>query len=228
MIELPDAVEVMTRTSVMALDPAAKTVTLSTKETVEYGTALIATGAMVRRLPVDGAHLEGIHYLRALANADSLIEDAERWRRRLRRRVLHRLRERGDADDAGQARHSAAAGGGADGARVRPEGRPSGCATCSRAMASRSSATSRSSASKGRGSASHASSWPAGARSTPSWSSPVLGVTPDIMLARKAWLEIGERGGVRADARLRAHGADGLYVAGDIRRVRQPRPMAAP
>ena len=51
LIELPDDVEVLTRTSVMALDPAAKTVTLSTKETVEYGTALLATGAMVRRLP---------------------------------------------------------------------------------------------------------------------------------------------------------------------------------
>ena len=37
-----------------------------------------------------------------------------------------------------------------------------------------------------------------------------VGVTPDVMLARKAGLEIGERGGVRADAQLRAHGADGL------------------
>jgi 3-phenylpropionate/trans-cinnamate dioxygenase ferredoxin reductase subunit len=43
-----------------------------------------------------------------------------------------------------------------------------------------------------------------------------VGVTPDVMLARKAGLEIGERGGVRADAQLRAHGADGLWVAGDI------------
>jgi 3-phenylpropionate/trans-cinnamate dioxygenase ferredoxin reductase component len=76
-IELPGDVEVLTRTSVMALDAAAKTVTLSNKETVEYGTALLATGAMVRRLQIDGVHLDGIHYLRALGNADSLIQDAE-------------------------------------------------------------------------------------------------------------------------------------------------------
>src|SRR3954466_7207453 len=50
LIALPDDVEVLTRTSVMALDAAAKTATLSNKETVQYGTALLATGAMVRRL----------------------------------------------------------------------------------------------------------------------------------------------------------------------------------
>jgi 3-phenylpropionate/trans-cinnamate dioxygenase ferredoxin reductase subunit len=43
-----------------------------------------------------------------------------------------------------------------------------------------------------------------------------VGVTPDVMLARKAGLEIGEAGGVRADAQLRALGAEGLYVAGDM------------
>src|SRR3954452_19257177 len=41
LIEVPGDVEALTRTSVMALDPAARTVTLSTKETVEYGTALL-------------------------------------------------------------------------------------------------------------------------------------------------------------------------------------------
>ena len=39
----------------MRLDTAARTATLSTKEVVEYGVALIATGANVRRLRVDGA-----------------------------------------------------------------------------------------------------------------------------------------------------------------------------
>jgi 3-phenylpropionate/trans-cinnamate dioxygenase ferredoxin reductase component len=77
LIELPGDVEVLTRTSVLALDPAARTATLSTKEEVEYGTALIATGAMVRRLGAEGADLEGIHYLRALGNADAIRRDAE-------------------------------------------------------------------------------------------------------------------------------------------------------
>jgi 3-phenylpropionate/trans-cinnamate dioxygenase ferredoxin reductase subunit len=49
---------------------------LSTKEEVEFGTALIATGANVRRLRVDGSDLDGIHYLRAFGNADAIRADA--------------------------------------------------------------------------------------------------------------------------------------------------------
>ena len=64
------------RTSVMRLDTDARTATLSTKEVVEFGVALIATGANVRRLRVDGAQLEGIHYLRTLGNADAIRADA--------------------------------------------------------------------------------------------------------------------------------------------------------
>jgi 3-phenylpropionate/trans-cinnamate dioxygenase ferredoxin reductase subunit len=73
--------ELATRTSVMKLDTAARTATFSTKEVVEYGVALLATGANVRRLRVDGAQLDGIHYLRALGNADAIraeAQDAER------------------------------------------------------------------------------------------------------------------------------------------------------
>jgi len=71
------SIELASRTSVMRLDTAARTATLSTKEVVEYGVALIATGANVRRLRVDGAQLDGIHYLRALGNADAIRADAE-------------------------------------------------------------------------------------------------------------------------------------------------------
>ena len=70
-------VELLTRTSVMALDTGARTAKLSTKEEVGYGQALLATGAMVRRLSVDGAQLDGIHYLRALGNADTIRADVE-------------------------------------------------------------------------------------------------------------------------------------------------------
>src|SRR4051812_5115117 len=77
LIAVPGDVEVLTRTSVLELDPAAKVARLSTKEEVAYGSALLATGAMVRRLQVDGTQLEGIHYLRALGNADALRRDAE-------------------------------------------------------------------------------------------------------------------------------------------------------
>src|SRR4051795_8949006 len=70
-------VELLTRTSVTALEPATRTAKLSTKDEVRFGQALVATGAMVRRLSVDGAQLDGIHYLRALGNADTIRADVD-------------------------------------------------------------------------------------------------------------------------------------------------------
>jgi 3-phenylpropionate/trans-cinnamate dioxygenase ferredoxin reductase subunit len=64
--------ELLTRVSAMKLDPEARTVKLSDRREVGFGQLLLATGANVRRLRVDGAALDGIHYLRALANADAL------------------------------------------------------------------------------------------------------------------------------------------------------------
>lgn len=74
-------VELMTRTSVAALDTEARVATIGQGEKIAYGSALVATGAMVRRLRCEGAGLDGIHYLRALANADTIAratQDAER------------------------------------------------------------------------------------------------------------------------------------------------------
>jgi 3-phenylpropionate/trans-cinnamate dioxygenase ferredoxin reductase component len=70
-------IELITRTSVMKLDTAERVATLSTKDEVEFGTALIATGANVRRVRVDGCDLEGIHYLRAFGNSDAIRADAQ-------------------------------------------------------------------------------------------------------------------------------------------------------
>ena len=70
-------VELLTRTSVTALDPSGRTATLSTKETVSFDAALIATGAMVRRLSLPGTELAGLHYVRALMNADLVKRDIE-------------------------------------------------------------------------------------------------------------------------------------------------------
>jgi 3-phenylpropionate/trans-cinnamate dioxygenase ferredoxin reductase subunit len=69
-------IEVLTRTSAMKLDPVARTVKLSNKQEISFDKALIATGANVRRLNVEGSELEGIHYLRALGNADTIRADA--------------------------------------------------------------------------------------------------------------------------------------------------------
>lgn len=68
-------VDLRTRVSVMKLDAEARVATLSTKDEVSFDHALLATGANVRRLPVEGSDLEGIHYLRALRNADVLRDD---------------------------------------------------------------------------------------------------------------------------------------------------------
>ena len=74
-------IEVLTRTSVTKLDAEARLATLSTKEEVRFDTALLATGANVKRLRVDGCDLDGIHYLRALANSDAIRADAESRKR---------------------------------------------------------------------------------------------------------------------------------------------------
>jgi 3-phenylpropionate/trans-cinnamate dioxygenase ferredoxin reductase subunit len=74
-LDVPDDVELRTRTSVMKLDVEARTATLSTKDVVSFDRAVLCTGANVRRLPLDGSDLEGIHYLRALRNASALRDD---------------------------------------------------------------------------------------------------------------------------------------------------------
>jgi 3-phenylpropionate/trans-cinnamate dioxygenase ferredoxin reductase component len=70
-------IEVLTRTSVMKLDADAQVATLSTKDEVRFGNALLATGSNVRRLRVDGCDLEGIHYLRTFGNSEAIRAEAE-------------------------------------------------------------------------------------------------------------------------------------------------------
>ncbi|HEX3173057.1 MAG TPA: FAD-dependent oxidoreductase [Solirubrobacterales bacterium] len=70
-------VELLSGVNVMSLDPAARTAKLQGGEEVSFGKALIATGAMVNILRVDGAENEGVHYLRAFGNSDAIRADAE-------------------------------------------------------------------------------------------------------------------------------------------------------
>jgi 3-phenylpropionate/trans-cinnamate dioxygenase ferredoxin reductase component len=70
-------VELRTGTSVMSLDPQARTAKLQGGEEVAFGKALLGTGAMVNILRVEGAENEGIHYLRAYGNSDAIRADAE-------------------------------------------------------------------------------------------------------------------------------------------------------
>jgi 3-phenylpropionate/trans-cinnamate dioxygenase ferredoxin reductase component len=74
-------IELLTRTSVLKLDTGERVVKLSTKEEVGFDKALLATGANVRRLGVDGCELEGIHYLRTFGNSQAIRSDAEQAER---------------------------------------------------------------------------------------------------------------------------------------------------
>lgn len=70
-------VELLTGVNVMSLDPEARTAKLQGGEEVAFDKALLATGAMVNILRVEGAENEGIHYLRAFGNSDAIRADAE-------------------------------------------------------------------------------------------------------------------------------------------------------
>jgi len=72
-----NGVELLTGVNAMSLDPSARTAKLQGGEEVSFGKALLATGAMVNILRVEGAENEGIHYLRAFGNSDAIRADAE-------------------------------------------------------------------------------------------------------------------------------------------------------
>jgi 3-phenylpropionate/trans-cinnamate dioxygenase ferredoxin reductase subunit len=77
-VPVPDDVDLRIRTSVMKLDPGARTAKLSSGDELSFEHAVMATGANVKRLRVDGCDLDGIHYLRTLGNSDSIRTDAEK------------------------------------------------------------------------------------------------------------------------------------------------------
>lgn len=58
-----------------ALEPATRRLVLGDGSVLRYDRLLLATGAIPRRLPVPGADLAGVHYLRGLADADALRAD---------------------------------------------------------------------------------------------------------------------------------------------------------
>ena len=208
------SIELLTRTSVMGLDLQARTAKLSTKEEVEFDKALIATGANVRRLNVDGCELEQIHYLRTLGNADAIREglaDAQdvvliggsyigcevaASLTMLGKRCTIVMQEqvtleRGFGASAGRffqellESHGVSVHGGDELERFEGDGRVAKVVT--------------------RGGLELAAD------------AVVIGagVTPDVQLAQRAGLEIGERGGVLCSSRLESS-APGVFAAGDI------------
>ena len=73
-----NGVELRTGTNVMSLDAESRTVKLQGGEEVEFGKLLMATGANVNLLRVEGANLDRIHYLRTFGNSENIGADAEK------------------------------------------------------------------------------------------------------------------------------------------------------
>jgi 3-phenylpropionate/trans-cinnamate dioxygenase ferredoxin reductase subunit len=74
-------IDLMTGAAVTAIDPDRATITLDGSEELAFDRLLLTTGAEPRRIPVRGAELEGIHYLRTMADADVLRERLNAGRR---------------------------------------------------------------------------------------------------------------------------------------------------
>jgi 3-phenylpropionate/trans-cinnamate dioxygenase ferredoxin reductase subunit len=207
-------IDLRTRTSVMKLDPGARTAKVGADE-LSFDRALLATGANVRRLRVDGGQLEGVHYLRALGNADAIRADAESAERvvlvggsYIACEVAATLTAQGKAcalvamEDAPLSRGFGAAAGEFFAGVLRDHGVELHMGETLASFAGSGHGVERVVCESGL--AVDADLVVLG-----------TGAVPDVMLARSAGLELGDSGGVRCDARLRTS-AEGIWAAGDI------------
>jgi 3-phenylpropionate/trans-cinnamate dioxygenase ferredoxin reductase component len=71
-------IEVRLGRTAVGLDAAASRLTLDDGERLRYDRLLLATGAEPRRLPIPGADLDGVLYLRSVADSDALRERLDR------------------------------------------------------------------------------------------------------------------------------------------------------
>lgn len=72
------SIELETSTRVTAIDPAGSSVTLGDGRTLAFDRLLLSTGAEPRRIPIAGSDLDGVYYLRTLADCDALRERLDR------------------------------------------------------------------------------------------------------------------------------------------------------
>ncbi|MDX6652661.1 MAG: 3-phenylpropionate/trans-cinnamate dioxygenase ferredoxin reductase component [Solirubrobacterales bacterium] len=70
-----NGVELLSGTNVMSFDAAGRRAKLQGGEEIAFEKALLATGANVNILRVDGSGLDGIHYLRVLGNSEAIRDD---------------------------------------------------------------------------------------------------------------------------------------------------------
>ena len=208
-------VELLTGKSVTALDAGERTVKLSTRETIRFERALLATGALVRRLRAPGGELEGIHYLRTLGNADAIREDASRAQRAvvvggsyIGCEVAASLTDMGVActmlmpESEPLSLHFGETVGAFVGALLRERGIEIVAGEQLGSFAGDGSRVTH--VVSDRGHAIAADLVVVGA-----------GALPDATLARRAGLELGDSGGVKASAALETS-APGIFAAGDM------------
>ena len=74
-------IELLSGRSVMSLDLSERVAKIQGGEEVRFHKALLATGAMVNILRVEGVELDGIHYLRTFGNSDAIREEAREAKR---------------------------------------------------------------------------------------------------------------------------------------------------
>jgi 3-phenylpropionate/trans-cinnamate dioxygenase ferredoxin reductase subunit len=211
-------VELLLRTSVTALDLDGRIATLSNRDAVSFEKALLATGANVRRLSVPGCELDGIHYLRSFGNADTIREEARQIAEREGEVVMiggsfiacevaaslttlgcqctlvmqeEVTLERVFGQRVGRfiqeslEGHGVRIHGGEDLDRFEGSGRIERVVTAK------------------------------GLELAADLAVVGVGVAPEVGLAQKAGLEIGERGGIRCSSRLETS-TPGVYAAGDM------------
>jgi 3-phenylpropionate/trans-cinnamate dioxygenase ferredoxin reductase component len=65
-------IELLTGTTVSAIDPAASRVTFEGAPDLAFDRLLLTTGAAPRQIQIDGAELEGVYYLRTLTDCEAL------------------------------------------------------------------------------------------------------------------------------------------------------------
>ncbi len=218
------SIELAPRTSAMRLDTDARTVTLSTKEVVEFGVALVATGANVRRLRVDGAQLEGIHYLRTFGNSDAIRAEALEAEHvvlvggsYIACEVAATLTALGRSctmvmlEDAPLSTHFGATAGEFFGALLRDHGVE---LVCGDGLERFEGSTQRTSSS-GTGERVERVVCASGREVAADVVLMGTGAMPDVMLARAAGLELGETGGVACTADLETS-VRGIWAAGDM------------
>jgi 3-phenylpropionate/trans-cinnamate dioxygenase ferredoxin reductase subunit len=213
-------VEALTGVTVSALDLDARTATLSNRNVLRFGQALIATGANVRRLPAPGAELDGIHYLRTFANSDAIRHDASGKRvvliggSYIACEVAASLTVLGSSCTMVMQEALPLSGGfGSDAGRFFGETLGAHGIACSA-----SDELEGFEGSDGR--VTHVITR-SGARLEADAVIVGAGVNPDVALARRSGLQIGENGGVAVDAELRT-AADGVFAAGDIAEYLSP------